>query len=118
MRRASDAAARPGAMPQRSMPTSISTSPPSTTPKSRATRAAPSPAPKTPPPAPRAAARPGAIKHHPAGPLFCERGQPPQLAFADHLIAHQHVLHTAANEHFRFADLLHALADRAERDLP
>jgi hypothetical protein len=25
---------------------------------------------------------------------------------------------TAANEHFRFADLLHALADRAERDLP
>ena len=51
------------------------------------------------------------------GRLLCKRGQPPQLAFADYLIAHQHVLHTAANEHFRFADFLHALADRAACDL-
>jgi hypothetical protein len=52
------------------------------------------------------------------GRLLRKRGQPPQLAFADHLIAHEHVLHTAANQHFGFADLLHALADGAASDLP
>ncbi len=50
--------------------------------------------------------------------FLCKRSQPPQLASAHHLIADQHVLHTAANQHFRFADLLHALPHRAARDLP
>src|SRR6516225_3936200 len=102
MRRARNAASRPGATPQRSMPTSISTSPPSTTPKSRATRDA-------------ASSWSGASKH---SAMVASLASPPQLALANHLIAHQHVLHAAANEHFRFADLLHALADRAETDLP
>src|SRR5262249_8985903 len=52
------------------------------------------------------------------GGVLCQRSQPPQLAVADHLVADQHVLHTTAYQRLRLADLLHALADRAPRDLP
>ena len=50
--------------------------------------------------------------------ILGERCQPLQLALANHLVAHQDVLHATAHERFGFADLLHALADRAVSDLP
>ena len=50
--------------------------------------------------------------------ILRERGKAAQLAITDNLIADQDVLHAAAHQRFRLADLLHALADRAVRDLP
>ena len=50
--------------------------------------------------------------------ILRERGKAAQLAITDDLIAHQDVRHAAAHQRFRLADLLHALADRALRDLP
>ena len=50
--------------------------------------------------------------------ILRERGKAAQLALTDNLIADQDVLHAAAHQRFRLADLLHALADRAVRDLP
>src|SRR6185436_11861253 len=47
-----------------------------------------------------------------------ERSKSPQLAFSNHLIAHQNILDAATDEHFGFAHFLHALPHRAARDLP
>ena len=51
------------------------------------------------------------------GGLVRERREPAQLLRADHLVAHEHVLHAAAHQRLGFADLLAALADRAGGDL-
>ena len=105
MRRASAAAGLPGAMPQRSMPTSISTRPPSVTPNSCATREA-------------ASTCSAAVEAQRDRGILCQRREAAQLALADDLVAHQHVLHAAAHQRLGLADLLHALPDRALRDLP
>ena len=104
MRRASAAASLPGATPQRSMPTSISTS-----------------APKLDAEVLRDARGRidllGGVEAQRDRRILCERGKAAQLAITDDLVAHQDVLHAAAHQRFRLADLLHALADRAVRDL-
>jgi hypothetical protein len=48
---------------------------------------------------------------------MCERGEAPQFLMSDHLVRDQHVGDPAPNHRLGLADLLHAHADGAERDL-
>ena len=104
MRRASSAAGAPGRTPQRLAPRSISTIAPSSTPKSRATR-------------PVASTCSALSKQSATRASAASAARRRSFLLPDHLVADQHVLDAAADERFRLAHLLAALADGARRDL-